>query len=86
MLTVKKKKISAVEVNPHNYRGKHLLLHVLFTKGWTLTNVVGQFTPKMHVTECIMGAKSCSVEVYANDLVDSFAGSYSPLGKASDQY
>ncbi len=40
--------IFAVQVNLHNYRGKHLLL---FTKGWTLTNLIGQFLPGMRITK-----------------------------------
>ncbi len=39
--------ISAAQVNLHNYCGKHLLL---FTKGWILTNLIGQFLPAMCVT------------------------------------
>ena len=39
--------ISAVQVNPHNYREKHMLL---FTKGRTLTNMIGQFLLAMRLT------------------------------------
>ena len=57
--------ISIIDPVTDSYPGKHLLL---FTKGWTLTNLIGQFIPAMHARN-IMVAKLCSLDVYANDRV-----------------